>query len=535
MKNKNTSTYIIKTKSVIWSVCLILLCFHPIQSQAETVVTIDDPATWKPSDLNAYRGQTIRFTTPFYVCNNYYNGRLIISPRRIFSPTNQALPLSNEYNAIIRANENGTIALTNFKNYHRNGEIISNLVVYVNSTSSLSYVSGTFGVNTRADMERGIPDVDMAGEHSLLVCSFNLQYYLVENLGTGYGPSNTSESNQQHTKIMDALKRINADVFGFLEIEQGQSAIEKLAKSLTTATGRHYDYINDGTSPYSSYTKSGYVYCSDKVEPVGNLKNNNTCVVHRKKMQAFREKSSGETFIFSINHFKAKSGTGTGDNADQGDGQGIFNADRVQEAESVLDAYNTNKAYYGDEDVLIMGDLNAYAKEDPIRVFTDNGMTDLHRAFHADSSYSYVFHGEAGYLDHAIANSTMLSQVTGMAAYHINSDESNSYSYSNSNDYTMFRCSDHDPILVGLALGQSIEMKTNCAEKCSVELRNGKPYIHYAAGGYYKVYTISGQLLYEGKILNKDEETDCHLNEGFYIINVYVENTVKQFKFLIVA
>ena len=124
----------------------------------------------------------------------------------------------------------------------------------------------------------------------------------------------------------------------------------------------------------------------------------------------------------------------------------------MKEAESVLFHYDIDRGYYGDDDILIMGDLNAYAMEDPITVLREGGMIDLHRAFHADSSYSYVYHGYAGYLDHALCNSTLYPSVTGMVAYHINSDEKDSYAYDNSNDLTMFRCSDHDPVIVGLRL-----------------------------------------------------------------------------------
>ena len=156
------------------------------------------------------------------------------------------------------------------------------------------------------------------------------------------------------------------------------------------------------------------------------MRENNTGVKQRKKTQAFQEISTGEVFLFSVNHFKAKSGRGSGDNADQGDGQGTYNGDRKREAQSLLEYYTKDCAFYKDNDLLIMGDLNAYAMEDPITILREGGMIDLHRTFHADSSYTYVYRGYAGYLDHALCNPTMLPQITGMVAYHINSDESDS-------------------------------------------------------------------------------------------------------------
>lgn len=500
----------------------------------QTVVSISNPETWTANELSRYTGQTIRFDVPFYICNNYYyqQGRYTISPRRIYSPTNQALPNSPDYQTIVSANQSGEVTLTGISDYHRMGEQITGLTVRVNSSSSLSAVgTQTFTGNTRADMEAGIPSVDQRGKHSLLVCAMNLEYYLVDNLGTGFGPDNSTESARQHTKIMAALSHIPADIFGFVEIEQGQSALNKLANALTAQTGRKYSYVNDGGSSNGSYTKSGYVYCTETVEPYGNLTENNTAVSNRKKMIAFTEKATGERFIFSINHFKAKSGSGTGADADQGDGQGIFNATRVREAESVISYYDSRKNYYGDDDILIMGDLNAYAKEDPIMLLLDNDMTDLHRYFHADSSYSYVFHDQAGYLDHAIANESMLTQVTGMAAYHINSDEHDGFTYDKSSDQSMFRCSDHDPVLVGLSLGNRMTpIVTSDYDLCKIYILDRQPVIKYAKGGYYRIYDITGTLVTEGTIPNENYTVDTRLNNGFHIVNVYVENRVKQQK-----
>ena len=509
-----------KSLTIILLFCAGLVC-------AQTRVTFPNPQTWTAAELAPYIGQTITFDQPVYICNNYYSNPSV-SLHRIMSPTNQELPASTAYYNLLTLNAHSHVTLSGLADYHRMGEVFTGLTVYVNSTSSLTYVSHTSLYGTREDLKK-VPSVDMLDTHNLLVCALNCEYYLVENLGTGYGPDNATQSARQHAKIMDALARIRADIYGFMEVEQGQSALRKLAESLTAATGRHYTWINDGGSPSGSYTKSGYVYCSDVVRPHGSLKNNNTGVANRKKLQAFDLISSGERFIFSINHFKAKSGSGTGADADQGDGQGIYNHSRVIEAESVISYYNSNRSYYGDEDILIMGDLNAYAKEDPIRVLTDAGMTDLHRYFHADSSYSYTFRGEAGYLDHALCNATLRSQVTGMAAWHINSDESDSFTYDKSSDQTMFRCSDHDPVLVGLKLGDSViddRIPDASAADMTITVEHGTPLIRSALGGYYIVHTLSGFLVTYGTIPASEFTLPVSLAPGFYIFTVYVENTV---------
>jgi predicted extracellular nuclease len=260
-------------------------------------------------------------------------------------------------------------------------------------------------------------------------------------------------------------------------------------------------------------------------------------VQERKKTQAFIEKATGEKFLFSVNHFKAKSGNGSGLNADMGDGQGGFNYDRTKEANSLLSNYEKDKTFYGDNDILIMGDLNAYAMEDPITILKEGGMIDLHRAFHADSSYSYVYKDKrAGYLDHALCNNTLYPQVTGMVAYHINSDEKDSYAYDNSNDLTMFRCSDHDPVIVGLRLDSTLvyepEVKPEVNTDVHLKYIDGQPHIYNAEGGVYRIYTLSGWEVRTTNI-HSAEEIVGDLQQGLYIINIYGQSKCLQTKILI--
>lgn len=504
---------------------LLLLCIGTLL-HAQTKVTIDNPDTWKGSDIKQYVGQTIQFSTPFYVTNNYYTNQLSISTRRIFAPTNQATPLSNEYNQILAANNTAEISLTGVSDYHRMGERLLNLTVYVTSTSSLSFQSCTWEGNTRKELEQGydLTAIDQRGEHTLLVCAMNCEYYLTEQYNTqsSMGPDSDEEHQKQRAKISKALAKINADIYGLVEVQQGQGALTEIASDLTKNTGRHFTAISDNTSADGTYTKSGFVYCSETVTPYGSLRNNSTPVINRKKTQAFTENATGERFLFSINHFKAKSGYGTGANADQGDGQGSYNAYRKTEAQSVLSNYQQDAIYYDDNDILIMGDLNAYAQEDPITLLKQGGMTDLHRSFHADSSYTYTFHGQAGYLDHALCNSTLYPQVTGMVAYHINSDEHDNYTYDKSNDLTMFRCSDHDPVLVGLKLDGNttpidIQPSINSYE---IYYQAETPCIRNAEGGYYIIYRIDGQLVGQDNITSPEQQIN-NLTPGIYIVSIY--------------
>lgn len=506
-------------------------------------IVVDNPATWSNSVLNNYRyGDTVQFSVPVIVNRNYgyggFNG-LTMSVRRVFSPTNQAQPLTDEYKEVSKLNKTATFTLTGC-GYKRNGERLHNLKAVVTDDMELKFVSGKWeGNNTRAAIEHTLPNVDMTGEHNVLVCCANLEYYLVQSLGTGYGPDDSYEHQKQRTKVKKALAEIHADVYGLVEIEQGQAALAEIAADLTSLTGSHYDYVNDGGAVDGSYTKSGYVYNSDRIQPVGIISQNNSIVKHRKMVQGFILIENNERFIYSINHFKAKSGSGTGKNADQGDGQGTFNYSRVQEAQSVLQVMEGYQNYYEDNDVLIMGDLNAYAKEDPIRKFTDAGMYDLHRYFHADSSYSYVFGEQAGYLDHAIANKALINQVTGMGAWHVNSDESDEYTYDKSNDQTVFRYSDHDPVLVGLRLDSTKSIKRHEEELISlVRIANVDGEIELTnvgdlggQHGYYEIYDITGTLV-QGT--TRIEESPCVIGAGLpggmYVLRIYYAGKIMALK-----
>ena len=498
------------------------------------VITITNPDLWTTTEMSQFVGKEVQFTTPFYVTNNSKTGQLTIAPRRIFNPTNQALPLSTDYHSILSLNEQGTLTLTNVSGYHRIDERVHNLKVKVNSYNSLSFVSGDWRGNTRAEMEKGydLEAINSRGEHNLLICYMNLEYYLVDNFGTGYGPDSSTDHQKQRTKTSQALAKINADIYALVEIQTGQGALAELAADLTKNTGRNFTYINDGSVTDGSFTKSGYIYCTDKVTPHGNMQHNDTYVENRKKVQGFTEKASGEQFILSVNHFKAKSGSGSGANKDQGDGQGSYNAARVQEAKSILSNYSSYTSTFGDEDFLIVGDLNAYGNEDPITTLTDWGMIDLHRTFHADSSYSYVYQGTLGYLDHALCNSTLYPQVTGMTPYHINAPEKDAYTYNgSSNDGTMFRCSDHDPILIGLRLGKDNTTTDITSPTYAFYYNHAIRAIENAQGGTYTLYNIDGTIAAQEYITSATHPLPS-LAQGIYILTIQHNNQRQSLKLI---
>lgn len=501
----------------ILSFILILACAYAL---AQTHISVDNPSSWTGEALRPYINQTVVFDVPMIVCGNA-NGNYTVSPWRKFQPESHGYIGTADYNATVRVNNNCMFSISGISGYHRCGEKIIGLKVKVNSTSSLTWQGGTWSGNTRADLEKGIPDL---GDYRLLICGFNLEnYYMTWG---SMGADSYSEHQDQRAKISKALKKINADVYGLVELQQGDEAVEEIVNDLNqNLPGRQYKYFHDAAS--GTFQKVDYVYDANKVEPVGQPAKTDVEVQNRKKIVCFRELATGERFNYSINHFKAMN---TGDEAR-----------RVNEARAVVELYNSYSGSKSvqDKDLLIMGDLNCYAYTAPIKLFMEKGLIDLHRAFHADSSYSYMFGGLASYIDHAITNETMYRQVTGMAGYHINSDEDDRYNYQKSSDLSMFRCSDHDPVLVGLKLDSTLvydpSPSINSVEILehnlhTMTIRNA--YITESPS-YYAIYTMHGDQVEMQAITSSFQEVQLPQTSGMYVFYIYFNGQVYQRKFIV--
>ncbi|MFW6097823.1 MAG: nuclease, partial [Chloroflexota bacterium] len=176
--------------------------------------------------------------------------------------------------------------------------------------------------------------------------------------------------------------------------------------------------------------------------------------------QTFEDNDSGGVFTAVVNHLKSKgSPCGPGDDDPQ---QGSCNLTRTLSAQILADWLASDPTNSGDPDFLIIGDLNAYDKEDPIDALVDAGYTDLLHQYQGEFAYSFVFDGQLGYLDHGLANSALLPQVTGATAWHINADEPDIIDYDTSfkqpaqaalYEPNAYRSSDHDPVIIGLNVG----------------------------------------------------------------------------------
>jgi predicted extracellular nuclease len=336
--------------------------------------------------------------------------------------------------------------------YFRSGDVVNSLIGVLDYSSDVWRVRPTdtnpvtFAVtNTRPDR----PD-PVGGR--MQVASMNVFNYFT-TIGEGNnrcGPSqnlpcrgadSTAELTRQRDKIVSALSAMDADVVGLVEIENNASAsLTDLIAGLNVVVGaRTYSYIDTGTIGTNAI-KVGLIYKPAMMTPAGPAAvlesnafvdpNNTDGPKNRPALaQAFTENSSGAMLNVVVNHLKSKgSGCGPGDDSVL-DGQGNCNGTRQAAAAALMDWLATDPTGSGDPDVLVIGDLNSYAREDPISTIITAGYTDLISQFLGTQAYTFVFDGKLGYLDHALANSSLAPQVTGTSVWHLNADEVNVFDY----------------------------------------------------------------------------------------------------------
>ena len=385
-------------------------------------------------------------------------------------------------------------------NAPRMGDTVTNL------TGVIDFAFNTFrvrsvedGSNVFADTNpRQAAPADVGG--TIQVGSFNvLNFFRTLDDGSttanGLAPrgANTAaEFDRQVDKLVNVLETLDADVLGLIELENNflpgasGNAIEFLVNELNAEVGAGtYAWVNPGQQFVGGDAIAvGFIYKPSVVQVsldttiqilddsdlpglgLGNLITDSTVdgvfngvnTSRAALAVTFEEVETGGEFTAVVNHFKSKSGTGTGNDADALDGQGNWQQQREFAATALTEWIETDPTGSGDGDFLIIGDLNAYFKEDTIDIITGAGFENLQEML--SDPYSFVFDGQVGALDYILANGAMATQVTGVTEWHINSDEADALDYNLDfgrdpaifDAATLARVSDHDPLLIGLDL-----------------------------------------------------------------------------------
>jgi predicted extracellular nuclease len=357
---------------------------------------------------------------------------------------------------------------------------------------------------------------------NLIIASMNLGNYFngdaeknEQNNGgfpTARGAKSVAGFTLQTEKIASALLAMDADIIALMEVENdgyGQySAINSLTKSLNykiKTNNKSYFYAQSDSKPQYQYVKPaikqltqgklgrdvisvGLLYRPQKVSLSGaarvldSRRSKNALFNDRRNRPSLIQtfKFNQQNFVIAVNHFKAK---GRPCNEVEVDAlQGNCNVTRYRAALALADFLKQSE--YSSLPTLILGDLNAYSKEEPLLVLYEAGFENLKYAPQFLSkdwfpnktlflnknqaikqvlpSFSYSFRGLLGNLDHALANSEFLPFIKSVDSWHINSledvlldysMEGNGHKHPSVDIYgspDMYRSSDHDPVVLGI-------------------------------------------------------------------------------------
>jgi hypothetical protein len=459
--------------------------------------------------------ESMRITHPELTVTEFFQverfGELRLSSDGVLqTPTNVFLPNSQERADLAAHNAAVNIVLDDGRNAENSNRLSGDLLPYVKEGGTLrigdqlrgeTFILG-FGFSAWRLQPIDVDELtDVLAENrtrprpatppevggTLKVATFNvLNYFDGDGQGGGFptnrGAVTASELTRQTTKLVDAILRLDADVYGLIEIENDggeHQATRTLVRALNDEAGDDvYRFVNTGVIG-TDEIKQAFIYNRFTTRPIGDFALLTQAVDPRFNddhnrpalAQTFLRLGSGERITVVVNHLKSKgSGCGAGDDDPV---QGNCNLTRTLAAEALADWLATNPTGETVIGSLIIGDLNAYAREDPIRALEDAGFEDQLRRYTDGLPYSFTFDGMQGTLDTALADDAVAARVTGAAVWHINADEVPAIDYQESvgvsfkrrfrtaeiaeayYDPSAFRSSDHDPVVIGIDLDRS--------------------------------------------------------------------------------
>jgi len=469
-------------------------------------LSVDD---WEPTE-----GMAITFSQMLYATGNFTQARFgevdLSVGGPLDNPTNVVAP-GAPANAMQAVNDVSRIQLDDGSNIQnpeplppylgvdgtlRTGDSVSGL------TGVLSYSFGAYEIHPTTpvsfvrenDRPASAPDV---GNALLRVAGFNVLNYFttLDDSGSICGPAgtlgcrgadNADEFNRQKIKLVAALTTLDADVVGLIELENPADdfPISDLVDGLNAVAGPGtFAFIPTGAIGTDAI-RVGIIYKPSSVSPSGDFEtldsiDDPTFLDEKNRpalAQTFEENLTGERFTLAVNHLKSKgSNCNSEGDPDTGDGQGNCNLVRTTAAIALVNWLATDPTGSGDSDFLIMGDLNAYAMEDPVAMIEAGGYVDLMKLFVGtgvtDGAYSFNFFAQSGYLDHALSSPAMTPEISGAAFWHINSDEPSGLDYNDFNQDGLFnpdqfRSSDHDAVVIGFLVDEDEDGVWDQVDEC---------------------------------------------------------------------
>jgi predicted extracellular nuclease len=487
----------------------VWLCDTPPTLLAPTEFAL--PVT-EALDFEKYEGMLVTIPQEL-VISEYYNfgryGEIMLTTERFMTYTALNEPDVDGYAASQEEYKLSSITLDDGRTYqnpdpaiHPNGEVfdmdnlfrggdlVANVTGIMDHDYDLYRIQPTRGADYTPVNHR--PETYDLTEGDVKVASFNvLNYFTTLDTGADIcgpeenmecrGADTAEELTRQRDKILAAMVEIDADIFGLMKIENDRGsldpdyAVADLVAGLNDIVGAGvYNYIPTGAVGTDAI-KQAIIYKPGKVSPIGTFKaltsTYDPAFIDTKNRptlaQVFEDQLTGEEFIVAVNHLKSKGSACEGD-PDLGDGAGNCNLTRLAAAEVMVDWLADPAIFPLVDNVLIIGDLNSYDKEDPIDAIkegaddadgTEDDYLDMIHQMMGEYAYGYVFDGHTGYLDYAMANKSLSEKVVGVTIWHINADEPSLIDYDMSfklpaqdllYEPDAYRSSDHDPVIVTL-------------------------------------------------------------------------------------
>lgn len=317
-----------------------------------------------------------------------------------------------------------------------------------------------------------LPAPTRATGTDIRVAAFNvLNYFNGNGQGGGFdapdnrGARNAAEFARQEAKLLAALRALDADVIGLMEVENNgfgpHSAVQRLAAQL----GPDWRAVEPGTPRLGlDAIAVALLYNQRAVMALGTPA---TTVLEARSRQPLAQTFAPvgnplQAFTVAVNHLKSKGcADAEGRERDQGDGQGCWNAGRSRAAQALADWLKTSPTGVAGAGTLVIGDLNSYASEEPVSLLAREGYEDMVARLAGRDAYTYVFDGQAGYLDYALADAALARRVRAVSIWHVNADEPSAFAYAQAYRSAAqqqryyapdaWRASDHDPVLVDLS------------------------------------------------------------------------------------
>lgn len=314
-------------------------------------------------------------------------------------------------------------------------------------------------------IQQAIPEISRPLKGAVRVVSLNLQnYFNGDGAGAGFptprGAETRAEFDAQRERFRAVLAQLQPDVVAVQELENdgfsAGSAAQDFIEDLRQASGASWAVAQPEASAIGTDEITvGLFYRTDLFTPVGPARLLDAApfdLLNRVPVaQVLEHSSSGERVAVSVNHFKSKgSCPDQGRDEDQRDGQGCWNAARLAAAQALGPWLMTLADNQAQGKALLLGDLNAYRMENPIQYLIAEGYRDLTASIGERHQYSYVFRGQSGTLDHALATPALADDVESARIQNINAGFPPRMDLSP--DWV--RSSDHDPVIVDIRLGR---------------------------------------------------------------------------------